>query len=71
MHYSTQLDNGHCRTFLATKEIPKRCTLYMTMATIIGRKRGKEKNFYIKIWCTIYDHHERGLNDENVQMFNV
>ena len=36
--------------FSATKEIPKRCTLYMTMATIIGRKREKkeEKNFYKK-----------------------
>ena len=29
--------------FLATKEIPKRCTLYMTMATIIGRKREKRR----------------------------
>ena len=71
MHYSTQLDNGHCRTFLATKEIPKRCTLYMTMATIIGRKRGKEKKLLQKFGVQYKYDHERGLNDENVQMFNV
>ena len=62
MHYSTQLDNGHCRTFLATKEIPKRCTLYMTMATIIGRKKEEKekKNFYKNLVYNRYmNDHER------------
>ena len=35
------------------------------------KEKRKRKKTFIKIWCTIYDHHERGLNDENVQMFNV
>ena len=35
-------------------------------------KRGKEKNFYKNLVYNRYiNDHERGLNDENVQMFNI
>ena len=68
MHYSTQLDNGHCRTFFSYKRDSKEMHFIYDYGNYNWKeKRKKKKNFYKKFSVQYMNDHERGLNDRNVR----